>query len=140
MIISRFLRQKKSEDDLSDIVNESCKELHEKRISTADLNLLTTNSQGGTQGPPKLKLQLGPEKVDYLNFVQQGWDSEKGRQREVKEVIEARQIEIKPSVTSQEENEVWFSIDREDYEVKPVRITLVPKIIKMFCKKPDHVM
>lgn len=51
----------------------------------------------------------------------------------MKESIEARIIEINPGNKS--EKEEWFSIDNEDYEVKPIRVTLLPKILKMYYKK-----
>lgn len=75
--------------------------------------------------------------MDYLDFVRQGWRTEQGQEREIKNTIEARQIEIHPSEISDEKKESWFSIDKEDFEVKPVRVTLLPKFINMFCKKSD---
>lgn len=56
----RFMPAKKKVDDYSHVINENCKELHEKKILTADLSLLTTNAvPSDLNGPPKLQLQLG---------------------------------------------------------------------------------
>lgn len=120
-------------------INDKCQEMHEKEISTLDLSLATTNTLTNLHDLPKLQLNLGPDSIDYLDFVKQGWDSENGKNRNMAEVIEAKRIEIKPAVVSSDENEKWFSIDKEDFEVKPVRITLLPKAIKMFCKKSNSV-
>ncbi|KAF2896942.1 hypothetical protein ILUMI_09236 [Ignelater luminosus] len=120
-------------------VNDKCQEIHEKEISTLDLSLATTNTLTSLHDLPKLQLNLGPDSIDYLDFVKQGWESENGKSRNMTEVIEAKQIEIKPTVISSDENEKWFSIDKEDFEVKPVRITLLPKAVQMFCKKSNSV-
>lgn len=80
---------------------------------------------------PKLEIQIGPNKVDYIDFIKNGWMSENGEKREVKETIEARTIEVSPK----KGKESWFSIDNEYYEVKPIKVTLLPEAINMFCKK-----
>lgn len=87
--------------------------------------------------PPKIRLCIGPDAVDYLDFVKQGWLSENGEYRPSKETIEARQIKLLP-VTKNDEKGKWFSIDNEDYEAKSIQITLLPKVIQMFCKGNDY--
>ena len=82
--------------------------------------------------PPKLILEVGPRDVKYLDFVGQGWQSEQGETRRVVDTLEARQLEIRPA---RGEKERWFSIDKEDFEVKPIIVTLLPKFIQMYCKK-----
>lgn len=127
----------------SNIVNERCKDTFEKKILTSDLTLLTTNTiqdQNLKDKPPKLQLKVGPDSLNYLDFVAEGWRSEQGTSREVKETIEARQVQLLP-LNSKDEKEKWFSIDNEEYEAKSVRITLLPKMIQMFCKKDNvHVI
>lgn len=119
--------------DYSKINNEKCKDTQNKHVSTADLVLSTTNAKNESyEGPPKLELKLGPESVDYFGFVSEGFKSVKG-ERTVNETIEARQIELSPEVAGNKE--MWFSIDKENFEVKPVKITLLPKTIPLFCKK-----
>ncbi|CAH0561464.1 unnamed protein product [Brassicogethes aeneus] len=121
------------------INNPACQEVHEKQIATSDFSLLTSNSIPSSisqkPGIPKLEIKIGPENPEYIDFVRQGWLYEKGETKEVKEVIEAKTIQINPEVVSKEEKEYWFSIDNENYEVKPIKITLLPKVINMFCTK-----
>ncbi|KAI4462505.1 sphingosine kinase [Holotrichia oblita] len=137
---NRFLSNK-SPDKISTKINQHCKEVHEQTISTSDFGLLTSNMitdpEESESGIPKLRLNIGPQHIDYLDFVRQGWRSEQGQHRDISNVIEARQVEIHPSAVSDETKESWFSIDKEDFEVKPVRVTLLPKLINMFCKKGD---
>lgn len=49
-----------------------------------------------------------------------------------KEVIEARTVDLKPEMNREN---LWFSIDNEEYEVKPIRVTLLPNILKMYCNR-----
>lgn len=66
----------------------------------------------------------------------QGWRTERGKPRDFKETIEARQVKLVP-INKDNQKGKWFSIDNEDYEAKSVQITLLPKVINMFCKRND---
>lgn len=74
-------------------------------------------------------VEIGPDNIDYFSYVKNGLKIEKGENEDVKEVIEARVIRLSPEV----EYESWFSIDNEEYEVKPIKITILPKFINVFC-------
>lgn len=117
--------------DYTKINNEKCKEIESREISTADLMLTTNMSEDDNNGPPKLELKLGPSSLSYFDFVNLGFQSLKGK-RIVNETIEARQIELKPKV---DKKEMWYSIDKENFEAKPIKITLLPQMIPLFCKK-----
>lgn len=128
----RFLPYRIQSVDYTKIKNEKCKEKQSREISTADFNLSTMNiNNENYDGPPKLELKLGPESVDYLNFVSQGFQSLKGK-RIVNETIDVREIELTPKINGKE---TWFSIDKESFEAKPIKITLLPQIISLFCRK-----
>ncbi|XP_050298150.1 acylglycerol kinase, mitochondrial [Anthonomus grandis grandis] len=133
-----FIKENDDNIKYQRIHNPSCNEQLEKKISTSDLMLFTSNvipSRIQDSETPKLNLFIGPDSVDYLEFVKQGWKSEKGENREVKESIEARTIEINPEKKT--DKVLWFSIDNEDYEVKPIRVTLLPKILKIYVKSEN---
>lgn len=133
----RFLphRSKVQPDNVPKAKNDFCQTIHEKHITTSDFAIETTNTLSNFNQLPQLRLNLGPNSVDYFNFVTQGWQSENGLNRITCEVIEAKEIEIKPFLKAEQEKEHWFSIDKEEFEVKPVKVTLLPKAIKMYCKK-----
>ncbi|XP_018331823.1 acylglycerol kinase, mitochondrial isoform X1 [Agrilus planipennis] len=139
----RFMPYKERVAELTTVANDECQEIHEKEISTVDFSLFTSNIVANVDHaksndePAKLSLTLGPKTVDYTNFVSQGWKSEKGFGRNYSEVIEAKQIEIIPKSNQQHGKEFWYSIDKEDYEVKPIKITLMPRALRMFCRKSD---
>lgn len=136
----KFLSQKSSPKN-SNVQNANCAIVNEKVFSTADFKLISSNLiSNELNDQPKLQLQLGPDNVKYIDFVTQGWRGLNGGERVVRETIEARQLEIKPlekevpSDKNDKEEEQWFSIDKEAFEVRPVRVTILPKILKIFCK------
>ncbi|KAJ8911340.1 hypothetical protein NQ315_014184 [Exocentrus adspersus] len=134
----RLIKENRSQDKYFGVYNPECQITHEKNVSTIDLALLTSNaipsSFGMSKGIPKLEVRIGPEELSYIDFVKNGWMSEQGKSRDVKEVYEARTIEIKPEQKTQS----WFSIDNEYYEAKPIKVTLLPEAVNMFCKKESR--
>lgn len=129
-ILIRFAKDQNS--GYSNVFNPECQTVYQKHISTVDFNLSIVNNSSEV---PKLVVDVGPQQVDYFDFVKEGWKSEKGEKRKVKEVIEARSVEIQPKVNKGSQKEEWFSIDNENYELKPIRVTLLPRLINVFCKK-----
>ncbi|XP_030759987.1 acylglycerol kinase, mitochondrial [Sitophilus oryzae] len=116
--------------------NPYCNEKLERNISTTDFNIFTSNvipSRISDTDIPKIQLYIGPPKVDYVDFVRQGWKYENDGSREIEESIEARTIEIDPKLVKGQE--LWFSIDNEDYEAKPIKVTLLPRLLKMYCSR-----
>lgn len=115
------------------IINETCGLLQTKDISTVDLALKVSANEEDT--PPHLDLHLGSPSstVSYSNFVAQGFKIEQGEKRPPVESLHLRQIEIVPQIERSETKESWYSIDKEDYEVRPIRVTIVPNAIKIFC-------
>mgnify|MGYP005985931231 CR=1 FL=1 len=118
------------------MINPDCQTTSQTDISTVDFNLSIAN-MSSNQEAPKLLVNIGPESVDYFGFVRDGWRSENGESRNVKEVIVARSVEIQPKAGK---NEEWLSIDNENYELKPIKVTLLPKLIKVFCTKENEKM
>ncbi|CAH1098643.1 unnamed protein product [Psylliodes chrysocephalus] len=130
---SKFMKGDPIQAKYLAINNPECQICHEKKICTSDLALSTQNIIPQTKEMlPKLVVEIGPDHVDYLDFVKNGFKLEKGEKKDIKEVIEAKSININPENDRQD---TWFSIDNEDFEVRPIKITLLPRIINIFCKK-----
>lgn len=100
-------------------------------MSTIDLNILINNVQKST---PKIIVEIGPENVSYFDFIRNGIKLEKGTKDDIQEIVEARVIKLNPQ---QLKEDYWFSIDNEEYEVKPINITLLPKLLNVFCTSPN---
>lgn len=128
---SRFWsKPKATEKDYSKVKNERCSLRHSTEVQTSDFMLKTANILGVSE--PKLQMNIGPGETNYLDFVREGFKTIKGEDRDFADKISARQVELLPK--NIDEKEIWFSIDKEDYEAMPVRITLLPKVLKVFCK------
>lgn len=130
----RFSVEKNQNNKYARIVNPECGTRHEKNIETSDLVISTCNISATDNHIPKLHLKIGPKSLNYFDFVKQGWNSEEGYERKFEEDVDARVLEIKPHETWSDKKGLWFSIDNDEFEVKPIKITLVPRFIKMFCK------
>ncbi|VEN51528.1 unnamed protein product [Callosobruchus maculatus] len=129
---SRFRKQDNTEKiKYSRIHNPECDILHEKKITTADLTLFTTNTLPTIKEEKaisKIIVEIGPEHVDYFDLIKNGIRKEKREKMELQEIIEAKMLAINP----ESNKNAMFSIDNESYEVKPIKVTLLPKTLKMF--------
>lgn len=87
---------------------------------------------------------VGPPTMSSFEFIKEGWarsGNDSGMQREK---IAVRQFEMIPKLedkpTSGDEKyennnastEKWYWIDGDNYEVKPIRVTVIPEAIKVF--------
>ncbi|KAF5277852.1 hypothetical protein FQA39_LY06004 [Lamprigera yunnana] len=126
-------RKQKPQENVPKTKNELCEQIFQTDVSTSDFAVATTNTVHNFDQLPQLTINLGPSSVDYFNFVSQGWLSENGGKRNINNTIQARQIEIVPN-DDIIKNAQCFSIDNEEFEVKPIKIMLLPKAVSMFCK------
>ena len=78
------------------------------------------------------------EQVDSsFGFIGGSWGRVRGRKYfecPAKDSISVRTVELLPERLKVEETdpELYYSIDNEAYEVRPVRITVVPKAVEIF--------
>lgn len=126
-----FTRPKPMTRDYSSIINEKCGQSHTREIRTTDLTLLTSNIINSSQS--ELQLNIGPDSTKYVEFVKDGFRTVNGERRNFQDVIRAREIQLVPRNLNSKQ--IWFSIDREHYEAKPVKITILPRVLNVFCKE-----
>lgn len=123
-----FWGQKKSTVKVYTEENPECKEIFEKSVATTSVSLKTTNTVDGLDSDiPKLLISVGPYKIDYFEFVKQGWKHEK----QIVENVPARMVKLLPS---KEEDSQELSIDNETFDLKPITVTLLPKALPVFIK------
>ncbi|KAG7197447.1 hypothetical protein KM043_013297 [Ampulex compressa] len=121
--------------DYSKILNENCGIYHELPISTTELSI-KTDTIAKTEGhtAPSLNIFMGPEHTSYFSFVNDGWQQENGDGTLIAPVADAKYIELYPKNVDKGR---MFYIDNEEYELRDIRVKLLPKSIKMFYTKPD---
>lgn len=116
------------------IINEDCSKETKKKIVTSDLEILTANTKRKKETIPQIHVNIGPDSIEYFDFIREGWKSQRGDEKHIKEHLHARQVKLIP-LNATDENGKWFSIDSEEYEAKSVQVTLFPNVIRMFCKQ-----
>ncbi|XP_063536702.1 acylglycerol kinase, mitochondrial isoform X2 [Cydia strobilella] len=107
-------------------INPECLKSEELCFKTAEFKIETAAEK---QEKPSLKIILGKSSYSYAEFVSEGWDRLKNKPED-KEVISARTVELLPQDPGKE---VTIEIDKEEFELKPVKVTILPKVVKLFC-------
>lgn len=113
----------------SQIINPECSMTQELCFKTSDFRIRTPNVEKMTP-VPSLHIMLGKNGYSYIDFVKDGCKLLKGDDK-ILDVIPARTVELYPK---ESEKELTIEIDQEEFDVKPVKITLLPKVVKIFCK------
>ncbi|CAG9119505.1 unnamed protein product [Plutella xylostella] len=109
-------------------LNPECPNVQELCFKSSEFKIRTPNIENNPD-QPALKVVLGKNMYSYTEFVSEGWSRLKGNESE-NETVKARTIELIPESPK---DGVVIEIDKEEFDVKPVRITLLPKIVKLFC-------
>uniref|UniRef100_A0A2H8TEM6 Acylglycerol kinase, mitochondrial n=1 Tax=Melanaphis sacchari TaxID=742174 RepID=A0A2H8TEM6_9HEMI len=115
--------------DYSKIINPECSNYSKVPIKTfnVDINL-------DIKEAPVLRINVGPENISYSEFVKEGYLKFRDENSKIQNsTIEAKDVIVTPH--SDDENK-WLSIDNEDYEVKPMKLSLLPNAVYLF--KPDN--
>jgi acylglycerol kinase len=118
-----------TQHDHTKLLNPECATSQELCFKTCDFKI-NTNSNDEQIGLPALNISLGQNTYTYTGFVSEGWRRLKQNYPHT-QTIPVRTVELIPN---EEKKEVMIEIDKEEFESKPVKITLLPKIVKLFCK------
>ncbi|XP_062552255.1 acylglycerol kinase, mitochondrial [Armigeres subalbatus] len=125
--------------DYSKIVNEQCSIPHELEVDPAELVLETTNANliGSNAQNSKLCVKIGTQVDSGFSFLNESWSriwNRKFIDCPTEKLVEARTVYLIPEKlqSNEEDSEAFYSIDSEAYEVRPVRVTVVPKSVEVF--------
>ncbi|KAK7582479.1 hypothetical protein V9T40_013924 [Parthenolecanium corni] len=115
--------------DYSKIDNPSCGIVTEKPVNTVELNV----SPAIVNETPALRVNIGPEKINYIDFVKEGWRRNEANisPDQCVEIINAQTLFLNPKEEN-DKKESWLSIDNEEYEFKKLRIELLQNILPVF--------
>ncbi|XP_062710560.1 acylglycerol kinase, mitochondrial isoform X2 [Aedes albopictus] len=125
--------------DYSKVVNEKCSVPYELEVDAAELVLQTTNTEvtGQKEDNSKLAVKVGTPVDSVFTFLSDSWSriwNRKFANCPTEKVLEARTVYLIPEKLKANEgdSEAYYSIDSEAYEVRPVRVTLVPRAVEVF--------
>lgn len=110
------------------IENADCGAVKQDHLQVMDLMVTAMPS-------PHMTILKGQENYEYQDFVQHGWNYEKTNQIEARDKIYAQQVDIVPETHTEEsgqETNRSIYIDNEEFEVKPLRITLLQNTIQVY--------
>lgn len=89
-----------------------------------------TNENIGIQYPQlELKVIKGESGFSFIN---DSWKRLNTNQINFDQELAVRTVEIQPKIELKPEDEKFFFIDHESYEVKPIRITILPKLVNFY--------
>lgn len=138
---------KSDSPDYSRVKNDRCALQNEMEIHTTGMQLTTSNATPPNDGsdetvPPKLQVKLARQNYGF-DFVLDSWKRLSSGQFDCDTELAVRSIQIIPNTeadgnSDSEEKaeekmvEKFFSIDNEAYETKPIKITLLPRLVNFF--------
>ncbi|XP_001653417.2 acylglycerol kinase, mitochondrial [Aedes aegypti] len=125
--------------DYSKVVNAKCSVPFELEVDAAELVLQTTNADlsGSKESDSKLCVKIGTPVDSVFSFLSDSWSriwNRKFVHCPTEKTVEARTVYLIPEKLKPDEgdSEAYYSIDNEAYEVRPVRVTLVPRAVEVF--------
>lgn len=133
--------------DYSRIKNDRCAIQNEMNIHTTGLQFTTsnatqTNSANETETMPRLQVKLAKENHGF-DFVLASWKRLSDGIFDSETEFGVRSIQIIPNAEPEENSdseekkdekaaEKFYFIDNESYETKPVKITLLPRLVNFY--------
>uniref|UniRef100_A0A6B2EEH4 Acylglycerol kinase, mitochondrial n=1 Tax=Phlebotomus kandelakii TaxID=1109342 RepID=A0A6B2EEH4_9DIPT len=118
--------------DFSKVVNEMCTKEFNVKAKHSEITVETSSASTETGS---LQMKLSDLEDSSFSFILKSWKRLRGDSaafNTLQAPIEARTVEILPDAEVNPQKEKYYSIDNEDYDVKPIKITLLPYAINMF--------
>lgn len=121
--------------DMRKRVNVQCSSRTERQLEDVNELLLTTRNVEGMEESPRkaMKIRLGDATVSKTDWILDAWQREADElnSRRMADTILCKTMELIPTRNS-EGPEVFYSIDNEAFELRPIRVTVLPRQISMF--------
>lgn len=128
---------KEKDPEYSKILNPQCLETAELDIETSELAVATNLMENKNQDTSMLNIKLSPSHNDHgLIYIWNSWKRVNNRtflDIPASRNFSARQFTLFP-VTSDDnsEKESTFTIDNNVFEVRPIKVTILPKKVEIF--------
>lgn len=134
---SKFNTTKEVVPEYSKILNPQCLETSEIDINTSEFAIATNNQDGKVKEIPKLNVKIGDKPNNYgFNYIWDSWkrvNNKRYLDLPNSTSLQSRQVLILPKEdNSDEKKESFFSIDHNIFEVRPIKVTLLPKKVDFF--------
>lgn len=120
--------------DYSKIQNPNCAQRTSIECDSAGIIVSTSNNEQiktDEISQPNLKLQLIKEQNGF-GFISDSWSRLNNNHINLDRDSRVRMVEIAPKPNPNPDQDRFFYIDHESYEVKTIRITLLPKFANFY--------
>lgn len=119
--------------DYSKILNTNCKVQKTIEFNSGGIIISSSNVDGpkGSENQPHLSLKL-IEAQDGFKFISHSWERLNNNQIHLDQINPIRSVVIVPKQSEHPDQERFFYIDHESYEVMPIRVTLLPKLLNCY--------
>lgn len=134
---SKFNSTKEVVPEYSKVLNPHCLETAEIDINTSEFVIATNNQEGKVNEAPKLIVKIAEKPNNYgFNYIWESWRrvyDKKFLNLPNSTNLQSRQVLLLPKEDDAEnKKESFFSIDHNIFEVRPIKVTLLPKKIDFF--------
>lgn len=119
--------------DYSKIQNPNCAKQTSIECDSAGIIVNTSNigDVSTDEHRPNLRLQLIKGESGF-SFISDSWNRLRNNEINLEQEGSVRTIEITPKPSTNPDQDRFFYIDHESYEVKTIRITLLPKFVNFY--------
>uniref|UniRef100_T1IWW9 Acylglycerol kinase, mitochondrial n=1 Tax=Strigamia maritima TaxID=126957 RepID=T1IWW9_STRMM len=121
--------------DYSSITNEECGVYRNKQSKATEVTVATKHAFEPIVNTTDacLQIRIVQENLTRSQFFSEGLThSETGKASDdITFNLKASEIQIEPVAKSEEES--WYSIDNEAFEVRPISVKLLPKKVNFYC-------
>lgn len=118
--------------DYSKIINSDC--VTSTSTSVKSSEVLITSSESSSEIPAALHLETVPAVEPGVDFIKESWRRILKKEKDESlpaSVVEGRTITLFPQ-SEEKYIDKYFFIDNEEYEVRPVKISLIPNAFDVF--------
>ncbi|GAB1602005.1 acylglycerol kinase, mitochondrial-like [Argonauta hians] len=113
----------------------------QEEMSTVELTVTHTTSQAGDTNPSLLDIGVGPASPQKTSVIQEGWSRANNKCLKFgckdNDHLEAHRLKLSPN--TEEGEELWYNVDGEAFEARPVEIGILRKRLRMFYHPPELV-
>lgn len=120
--------------EYSKILNPNCLQSTEIDIKSSEFAITSNSVESQSDDESQLNVKFNEEADNYsFNYIWQSWKRVSDRNYlniPDAKVLAARQVTLFPQLS--EDKESFFSIDNNSFEVRPIKVTVLPKRIEFF--------
>ncbi|CAI9737573.1 acylglycerol kinase, mitochondrial [Octopus vulgaris] len=106
----------------------------QEQMSTIELTVTSSTYQTDNLGASILDIGIGPALPEKSSVIKEGWSRAKHRRLKLgsqeNNHLKAYKLKLSPEI--EEGEELWYNVDGEAFEARPIEISIIKKQLQMF--------